>query len=157
MYSRSSLKRKLYGEFILRSQNARGAPLHVRWNAQESLYYGGVLEVLDGATGIRSRFERRMSDMSWMKNDPNKIAGGRPFTESFYTTFAVLIAFADAERLTLETIHSPVPMTSSSARHLLGNVNAYQEDAEAESDRGVRQIVNPDLGSTTLSGSIHVG
>jgi len=154
VYSRSSMNRRLYGEFILRSQNARGAPLHIRWNATESLYYGGHLEVLNGATGIRSRFERRMSDLSWMKNDPNKIAGGRPFTESFYTTFAVLIAFADAERLSIETIHSPVPMSSTTARPAIGG--GFGEEAEAEGERA-SEAVNTDLGSTTFSGSINAG
>ena len=33
-----------------------------------------------------------MDDPSWLKNDPNRIAGGRPFTESFFTT--VLPCFA---------------------------------------------------------------
>jgi hypothetical protein len=154
MYSRNRGKKKLYGEFMLRSQNSRGVPLHVRWNANESLHYGGNLEIVDGATSIRSRFERRMSDLSWMRNDPNKIAGGRPFTESFFTTYAVLVAFADAERLSLETVHSPVPLTSTTSRVVFGNSNG--EEGDGESDRA-RNLVNPDLGSTAFSGQINAG
>ena len=154
MYSRNNPKRKLYGEFLLRSENSRGVPLQIRWKATESLHYGGDLEVLDGATGIRSRFERRMSDLSWMRNDPNKIAGGRPFTESFFTTYAVLVAFADAERLSLETVHSPVSMTSTAIRTTIGG--SFNDEAEPEAERA-SHLVNPDLGSTSLSGSINAG
>lgn len=155
MISRSQLKKRLYGEFVLKSQNARGAPLLIRWNAQESLHYGGALEILDGATGIRSRFERRMTDLSWMRNDPNKIAGGRPFTESFYTTYAVLVAFAEAERLSIETVHSPVTMSSGSARNLIAAT--FSDEAEVEGDARSRPAVNSDLGSTTFSGSLNAG
>jgi hypothetical protein len=154
MYSRDKNKKKLYGDFVLRSQNTRGVPLHVRWKANESLHYGGNLEVVDGATSIRSRFERRMSDLSWMRNDPNKIAGGRPFTESFYTTYAVLIAFADAERLSLETVHSPVPFTITSAR--VPSAPGSADEFEGDNDRA-RNLVNPDLGSTAFSGQINAG
>lgn len=62
---------------------------------------------------MRTRFERRMADASWLRNDPNRVAGGLPFTESFFSTVAVLLAYADAERLIIETVTSPVPMTST--------------------------------------------
>lgn len=156
MSSRSCQKKRIYGEFLLRGQNTKAPPLCLRWRADESLYYGGHLEVLSGPTSIRTRFERRIADLSWMRNDPNKIAGGRPFTESFYTTVAVLMAFADSERLAIETVHSPVPMTSSTARHLLSNSFSDLEDLEREKRKdfggGASEGPNPNVAGTINAG-----
>lgn len=142
----------VHGEFHLRGQNSRLAPLRLRWSSDESLYYGGSLAVLGGPTGMQTRFARRMDDPSWLRNDPNKIAGGRPFTESYFATVAVLMAFADAERLIIETVRSPVPMTSTVQRP-----TANYTDLE-DFDRGSQRAGGDDGGdSRAFSGSLKAG
>lgn len=151
---RRTRKTPVVGEFHMRGQNSRLAPLRVRWTATESLYYGGDLQVLGGPVGLKARFENRMSDRSWLKNDPNRVAGGRPFTESFYATVAVLLAFADAERLMIECVASPVPLTSSNVR---ADRSATFRDIE-EFDRGERQrSENNPSDPTRLSGTLRAG
>ncbi len=151
---RRTRKMPVVGEFHMRGQNSRLAPLRVRWRATESLYYGGDLQVLGGPVGLRSRFENRMSDRSWLKNDPNRIAGGRPFTESFYATVAVLLAFADAERLMIECVASPVPLTSTSVRT---ERSSTFRDIE-EFDRGERNgTENGSSDPSRLSGTLRAG
>lgn len=127
----------IVGEFHLRGQNSRLEPLRLRWKASESLYYGGDLQVVGGPVGLRSRFEGRLNDRSWLKNNPDRIAGGRPFTESFFATVAVLMAFADAERLMIECVQSPVPMTSTSVQRPAQTGSNYSDIEEF--DRGERR------------------
>ncbi len=116
MHARTSNKKGVVGEFQLRGPNSRLEPLRLRWKAPESLYYGGGLSVVGGPEGLKARFEKRISDISWLKNNPNHVAGGRRFTENFYATVAVLMAFAEVERLMFETVHSPVPNTQTNTR-----------------------------------------
>ncbi|MFH0945447.1 MAG: hypothetical protein V2A76_09650 [Planctomycetota bacterium] len=130
------------GEFHLRGQNSRLAPLRIRWTANESLYYGGELHVLGGPNGLCSRFEGRLRDRSWLKSNPDKVAGGRPFTESYFATVAVLMAFSEAERLVMECVESPVPMTSTMVQRPAGaysdienfdRIDARRESAPSDS------------------------
>ena len=138
------------GEFHLRGQNSRLAPLRIRWTASESLYYGGSLEVLSGPSGLTSRFEGRLRDRSWLKSNPDKVAGGRPFTESYFATVAVLMAFSDAERLVMECVESPVPMTSTTVQRPAG---AYSdiENFDRVDRRREPQVSDPTLRKMTGS------
>lgn len=141
------------GEFLLRGQNSRLAPLRLQWAAPESLYYGGQLTVVSGPSGLKGRFESRMNDRGWLKNDPDKVAGGRPFTESYYATVAFLIAFADAERVQMEFVRSPVPMSAASVRNALGR---SFRDIE-EFDRGERTRSEGEADRRDVSGSLRAG
>lgn len=144
------------GEFHLRTQNSRLAPLRIRWEADESLYYGGTMEVLGGPVGLKSRFENRMTDRSWMKNNPDHVAGGRPFTESYYATVAVLVAFSDTEKVQMEFVRSPVPNTSSNIRT---TVAGGYRDIE-EFDRGEKTRTDAstnDNDRRNVSGSLRAG
>lgn len=151
MPSRARDKRPVLGEFHLRGQNSRLPPLRLQWSAAESLYYGGQLSVAGGPTSMQTRFARRMDDLSWLKNDPTRIAGGRPFTESFFATAAVLMAFADAERLVIETVQSPVPLTSTSTR--VPTRSAFTDIEEFD------RTEMPDVGEATtrVSGTLKAG
>lgn len=147
-----SRKDNVYGEFHLRGQNSRVPPLRIRWRAPESLYYGGEIQILGGPGSMRARFERRMADLSWLKNDPNRVAGGRGFGESYYATVAVLLAFADAERLVLECAHSPVPMTSTTVRQISATSFGDIEDFDRE-----RNDAPEAPAPTQISGIINAG
>jgi hypothetical protein len=108
VYRRTTSAKGVVAEFQISGQNERGNALTVRWTAPESLYYGGKMEVKGGSEGLRTRFDRRMADTGWLKNDPNRVAGGRPFTENFFATVAFLMAFTEAEKLVFETVSAPV-------------------------------------------------
>ena len=107
---------------------------------------------MGGPTSMQTRFARRMEDRSWLKNDPDKIAGGRPYTESFFATAAVLMAFSDAERLVIETVRSPVPMTSTSVK-IPGGRSSFADIEDF--DRGDRKENSPDAGR--VSGTLKAG
>lgn len=150
---RRKREKPVFGEFHLRGQNSRMPPLHLRWTASESLYYGGGIEVVGGPVGLRSRFENRLNDRSWLKNDPDRVAGGRPFEESFFATVAFLLAFADAERLMIECTHSPVPMTSTSVRHV---VQADYSDLD-DGERGEALQDGEPPHNKSISGTLRAG
>ena len=97
--------------------------------------------------------ENRMGDKGWLKNDPDRVAGGRPFTESYFATVAFLIAFSDTERVQMEFIRSPVPMTSSNVRT---TVAGGYRDIE-EFDRGEKSRTEPASKDSNVSGSLRAG
>jgi len=138
------------GEFHLRGQNSRLAPLCIQWSASESLYYGGELKVLSGPSGLCSRFEGRMLDRSWLKNNPDKVAGGRPFTESYFATVAVLMAFSEAERLVMECVKSPVPMSSTTLQKPPG---AYSDIEDFDRDSRRKEPSGGDVALRKMTGS----
>lgn len=143
------------GEFHFRGQNSRLAPLRLQWAAPESLYYGGRLTVLSGPVGLKARFEGRVADRSWLKNNPDRVAGGRPFTESYYATVGFLIAFADAERVQMEFARSPVPMTTTTVKSNLGKGFRDIEDFDrGERNRGES---NDNQDRRDVSGSLRAG
>lgn len=147
-------KKSVVGEFILRGQNSRLAPLRVRWRAAESLYYGGDLTILDGPVGLRSRFENRMSDRAWLKNNPDRVAGGRPFTESFFATVAVLMAFADAERLMIECTQSPVPMTQTQFQRPAEGAGDFDDFERSGGSRRGAETESSDPSSSRIAGTL---
>lgn len=151
MHSRNRPPRphSVYAEFHLRGQNSRVEPLRLSWKAQESLHYGGNLQVLGGPPSLRARFEKRISDLTWLKNDPNRLAGGRPFTESYYATVAVLFAFAEAEKVVIETAHSPVPMAAQAGRSAM--TPSFSDLDDFDRERSVEAPV-----PSAVSGTTHV-
>ena len=138
------------GEFHLRGQNSRLAPLRIEWTASESLYYGGELRVLGGPSGLTSRFEGRLRDRAWLKSDPDKVAGGRPFTESYFASVAFLMAFSEAERLIMDCVSSPVPMSSTTLQRPTG---AYSDIEDFDRDRRRTESSSPDTTLRKMTGS----
>ena len=73
----------------------------------------GNVAIVSGPVGIRSRFERRLAKTDWLRNDPNRATGGKNFTESYFATVAVLMAFAEVEKLVFESVRSPLPLAGA--------------------------------------------
>jgi hypothetical protein len=115
---------RVTAEFILRGTNSRADHLLLRWTASESLYYGGKLTIVSGPVGIRSRFERRLAKTDWLRNDPTRATGGKHFTESYFATVAVLMAFAEVEKLVFESVRSPLPLAGANR---IVSTDAYTE------------------------------